>query len=99
MLGLGISGGLLPCPSALVLLLTAVSLERTGLGILLVIAFSFGLAGVLTVVGLLFIKGSRLLRGAPGTNTVRRYALVFSAFIIFTIGVLITVNAFTKISF
>lgn len=99
LLGLGISGGLLPCPSALVLLLTAISLERTGLGILLVIAFSFGLAGVLTVVGLLFIKGSRLLHGVPGTNVVRRYAPAFSAFVIFIIGVLITVNAFIKISF
>ncbi|MEW6586225.1 MAG: HupE/UreJ family protein [Nitrospirota bacterium] len=97
LLGLGISGGLLPCPSALVLLLTAVSLERTGLGILLVIAFSFGLAGVLTVVGLLFIKGSRLLHGAPGTNVVRRYAPTLSAFTVFIIGLLITVNAFMTI--
>jgi ABC-type nickel/cobalt efflux system permease component RcnA/hydrogenase/urease accessory protein HupE len=98
LLGLGISGGLLPCPSALVLLLTAISLERTGFGILLVIAFSFGLAGVLTVVGLLFIKGSRLLHGIPGTNAVRRYAPAFSAFVILIIGVVITVNAFMKIS-
>jgi ABC-type nickel/cobalt efflux system permease component RcnA len=98
LLGLGISGGLLPCPSALVLLLTAISLERAGFGILLVIAFSFGLAGVLTVVGLLFIKGSRLLHGIPGTNAVRRYAPAFSAFVIFIIGILITVNAFMKIS-
>ena len=98
LLGLGISGGLLPCPSALVLLLTAISLERAGFGILLVIAFSFGLAGVLTVVGLLFIKGSSLLHGIPGTNAVRRYAPTFSAFVIFIIGILITVNAFMKIS-
>jgi ABC-type nickel/cobalt efflux system permease component RcnA len=60
LLTLGISGGLLPCPSAMVLLLTAVALHRIGFGLALVVAFSVGLAGVLTVVGLLFIKGDRL---------------------------------------
>jgi ABC-type nickel/cobalt efflux system permease component RcnA len=62
LLGLGVSGGLLPCPSALVLLLAAVSMHRAALGIVLVVAFSLGLAGVLTTVGLLFVKGSRLIQ-------------------------------------
>lgn len=61
LLALGIGAGLLPCPSAMILLLTAVALQRVGFGLLLVAAFSVGLAGVLTVVGLLFIKGSQLI--------------------------------------
>ena len=47
----------------MVLLLTAVALQRIGFGLLLVTAFSVGLAGVLTMVGLLFIKGSQILQG------------------------------------
>ncbi len=93
LLGLGISGGLLPCPSAFVLLLTAVSLQRTGFGLLLVLAFSLGLAGVLTGVGLLFIKGSQLLQNAPRAVTVSRYIPAVSALMMLIIGVGITVEA------
>jgi ABC-type nickel/cobalt efflux system permease component RcnA len=55
LLALGISGGLVPCPSAMVLLLAAVALNKTALGLLLVLAFSLGLAVTLTVVGLAFL--------------------------------------------
>lgn len=61
LLMLGVSGGLLPCPSALVVLLAAVSLHRIGYGLLLVFAFSAGLAGALTLVGLAFIYARRVL--------------------------------------
>lgn len=61
LLTLGISGGLLPCPSAILIMLSAISLDRTGFGILLVVAFSAGLAGVLTGIGLLVLYGQRLL--------------------------------------
>jgi nickel/cobalt transporter (NicO) family protein len=55
LLTLGISGGLVPCPSAMVLLLTAVALNKTAYGMLLVVAFSVGLAITLTAVGLAFL--------------------------------------------
>ena len=51
LLALGISGGLYPCPSAPVLMLGAISLNRIGFGLLLIVAFSLGLAGVLTLLG------------------------------------------------
>jgi ABC-type nickel/cobalt efflux system permease component RcnA len=94
---LGVSGGLIPCPAALVLLLTAISIGRIGFGILLVIAFSFGLAAVLTLVGMLFIKGSLLLHGIGPANTLRRYAPGFSALFIIGIGVFITVEAVAQL--
>lgn len=97
LLALGVSGGLLPCPAALVLLLTAISIGRIGFGILLVIAFSIGLAAVLTLVGMLFIKGSLLLRGFGATNTLRRYAPSFSALVIIVIGVFITAQAASQL--
>jgi nickel/cobalt transporter (NicO) family protein len=52
---LGVSGGLVPCPSAMVLLLAAVALGKTAYGVLLVLLFSVGLALTLTVVGLAFL--------------------------------------------
>jgi nickel/cobalt exporter len=55
LLALGISGGLVPCPSAMVLLLAAVALNKTAYGMLLVVAFSVGLAITLTAVGLVFL--------------------------------------------
>src|SRR5205823_4957518 len=48
LLAVGVSGGLLPCPSALVVLLAAISLHRVGFGLLLVLAFSLGLAAAIT---------------------------------------------------
>ena len=41
---LGITGGIIPCPAALVVLLSAFALHRIGLGFFLITAFSFGLA-------------------------------------------------------
>jgi len=60
LLALGISGGLLPCPSALVVLLSAIALHRVAFGMLLIVAFSIGLAGVLTGIGLLLVYARRL---------------------------------------
>ena len=61
LLALGISGGLLPCPSALLALLGAVAVGRAGFGLLVVVAFSLGLAATLTGVGLLFLYAGRFL--------------------------------------
>jgi ABC-type nickel/cobalt efflux system permease component RcnA/hydrogenase/urease accessory protein HupE len=93
LLGIGISGGLMPCPAALVLLLTAISLGRVGFGMILVTVFSLGLAGILIIVGLLFIKGGRLLAQIPQTSGFNRWLPVGSALVVFGIGVLITIQA------
>ncbi len=97
-IGLGISGGLLPCPSALVLLLTAVSLQRAGFGIVLVAAFSLGMAAVLMAVGLLFVKGSRLLAGTTRMSRISRYLPIGSAIIILCLGLILAFDSIVKIS-
>jgi ABC-type nickel/cobalt efflux system permease component RcnA len=97
LLGLGISGGLLPCPSALVLLVTAVSINRAALGMVLVVAFSLGLAGVLTMVGLLFVKGSQLVQRAPGVATWGQLMPAGSAIVIMAIGVCLTAEAVSRL--
>ncbi len=60
LLALGVSGGLVPCPSALVVLLSAIALHQIGFGLVLIVAFSLGLAGVLTGIGLLLVYARRL---------------------------------------
>jgi len=89
---LAISGGLVPCESALVLLLSAISLGRVGLGLLLLLAFSLGLAGVLMGIGVVVLYAKRLLpeRSRIGQGPLMRWAPVASAAVVFVIGVLMT---------
>ena len=58
-LGVGIAAGLLPCPSALVVLLSAIALHRVGLGLALIVAFSVGLAATITAIGLVAVLARR----------------------------------------
>jgi ABC-type nickel/cobalt efflux system permease component RcnA len=62
LIALGISGGIVPCPSALVVLVAAISQHRLGLGLALILAFSIGLAATLTAVGLAVLHGGRLIK-------------------------------------
>ncbi len=89
LLGLGISGGLLPCPSALVVLLSAVALHRVGYGLVLVFAFSIGLAATLTGIGLAFVYAGRWLGrfgSLPKTESLGRALPVLSAFVVGCLG-------------
>src|SRR5262249_31804318 len=60
LLALGVSGGIVPCPSALVVLLSAIALHRVELGLLLLVAFSMGLASTLVGIGVLVVRAGRL---------------------------------------
>lgn len=94
LVALGVSGGLLPCPSALVLMLSAISLGRVGYGIVLTIAFSFGLAATLTAVGLAFLYVGKLFNGTKiSQNPLVRSLPVVSAFVIACLGAAICYTA------
>jgi ABC-type nickel/cobalt efflux system permease component RcnA len=100
LLALGISGGLLPCPSALLALLGAVAIGRAGFGLLVVIAFSLGLAATLTGVGLLFLHAGRYLerraacRPAPG---LLRFAPAAAALVVTFSGVMLVARAVVEL--
>jgi nickel/cobalt transporter (NicO) family protein len=98
LLTLGISGGLVPCPSAMVLLLAAVALNKTAYGMLLVVAFSIGLAITLTLVGVAFLYARNRFRG-PSTGS--RWAdllPVASACTIMILGIALCVGALRSFS-
>lgn len=88
---LGVSGGLLPCPSALVLMLSAINFGRIGYGLVLTVAFSFGLAATLAAVGLVFLYGGRILDSDKFRRSPVVQALpVVSAFVVACLGAVIS---------
>ena len=93
LLTLGISGGLVPCPSAMVLLLAAVALNKTAYGMLLVVAFSVGLAITLTLVGLAFLYARNRFRRPSATNRWAHLLPVASACTIMVAGIALCVGA------
>lgn len=92
LMALGASGGLVPCPSALVLLLSAISLGRAGLGMLLLVGFSAGLAVVLMGMGVLVLCVGNLLPASKRVTGSRAFRLlpVASAALITCIGLVMT---------
>jgi len=95
---LGITGGIVPCPAALVVLLSAFSLHRIGFGLFLITAFSFGLAAVLVIVGLTMVYAQRLMstRLSVGGAVLRYLPFLSSAFMV-ALGVGITVSAMAPV--
>ena len=93
LLALGISGGLLPCPSALVVLLSAIALGRIGFGLALVSAFSLGLAAVLTGIGLMLVYAKDRFEHLPFQIPRIKMLPVASALCITLIGLGITSQA------
>jgi nickel/cobalt exporter len=93
LVALGASGGLVPCESALVLLLSAIALRRVGLGLLLLVAFSLGLAIVLMGIGVLVIYAKNLLPESKRSdrNPFFRWVPVASAGVVLALGLLMTV--------
>jgi nickel/cobalt exporter len=97
LLTVGISGGALPCPSALVVLLSAISLHRVGFGLLLILAFSLGLAVVLTSIGVLFVYASGWTSNfRVGGKLLYRMPLV-SSLIISILGFAIAIQSLLKV--
>ncbi|MEM6839699.1 MAG: sulfite exporter TauE/SafE family protein [Cyanobacteria bacterium P01_C01_bin.120] len=76
-LTIGISGGLVPCPSAWVLLLSAIALHQIAYGLVLIGGFSLGLASVLTSLGLAAVYGQQWLEKSPlGAGVMQRLSVV-----------------------
>lgn len=102
LLALGISGGLVPCPDAIAILLVAVAINRIVFGMLLIVAFSVGLALVLILIGVALVHGARLAsRNAHNDwlNRFSRYTPLVSALVVAALGVGLTVSAVNTLRF
>ena len=92
---LGIAGGLIPCPSALVMLLSAVALHQISYGLFLVGGFSLGLASVLVSLGVVAIYARQWLERLPQTDQVLQKLSILSAIVIMVIGFGLTFMSIT----
>ena len=88
----------MPCPAALVVLLSAFSLHRIGFGFFLITAFSFGLAAVLVIIGLAMVYARRAIssRVRTGQAALRYLPLLSSAFMV-VLGLGIAASAVTSV--
>ena len=95
---LGITGGIVPCPAALVVLLSAFSLHRIGFGLFLITAFSFGLAAVLVIIGLTMVYAKRMMSSRVRVgNTALRYLPFLSSAFMVLLGLGITASAIAAV--
>jgi ABC-type nickel/cobalt efflux system permease component RcnA/Tol biopolymer transport system component len=94
---LAISGGLVPCPDAIAILLVAATINRIGFGLSLILAFSFGLAVILIIVGLLIVQGRKLFERLRWFNRAAVVMPVVSALIVLGVGIVLSVSAIGNI--
>jgi nickel/cobalt transporter (NicO) family protein len=90
------SGGIAPCPAALVVLLAAVALNQVLYGIFVIVAFSFGLAATLTGLGIAVVRGAGWLRDRPAFERFVQYGPLVSAVVIATIGAIMVGQGFAQ---
>ena len=92
---MGVSGGIVPCPEALGVLLLAVGVHRTFLGIGMIVAFSVGLAAILVGLGLVLVSARSVpwLR-QPRMGNARLHGLLplASAAVVTVLGVAMTLR-------
>lgn len=91
-MALGASGGMVPCPAALVLLLSCISIGYTGLGLLLLLSFSLGLAIVLIAIGLFVLFAKRMVpeKHRNSESAFMKWMPVLSAAFVLLVGIYIT---------
>jgi nickel/cobalt exporter len=97
LLAVGVSGGILPCPSALVVLLAAISLHRVAFGLVLILAFSAGLALSITGIGLVAVTARKAFRRLSFEGPLVRLLPAASALVILAAGLAMTVRAVPKV--
>ena len=97
LLAVGVSGGLLPCPSALVVLLAAISLHRIAFGLVLIVAFSAGLALTITGIGLVAVLAKRAFGRLSLEGRLVGLLPAVSALVILIAGLAMTVHALPKV--
>ena len=98
LVAMGVSGGLVPCPEALGIMILAVGLNHIALGLGLIVAFSIGLAAVLIGLGILLVRCRTLLdRVGSRGGAFQRWLPLLSAAVVLVLGVGITVKGLGSI--
>ena len=93
LLTLGVSGGLIPCPDAIALLLVAVTIHRIALGLSMILCFSLGLAAILILIGLTVLQGKRLFARLRWFDRIAYAMPVMSASVLVALGLGLALRA------
>ncbi len=88
------SGGIAPCPAAIVVLLAALHLHRVGYGLFLIVVFSLGLAAILSGLGLAVVRGAAWLQRRNGFGRVARVAPLVTGCVVSLIGATMLAQGF-----
>ena len=88
-IAVGISGGIVPCPKAIVILLLAISLHKIALGIIIILVFSIGLAFTLVTLGIVVVKASYFLKRRLNDKRLQVIS-TFGAVVIIGLGIFLT---------
>lgn len=96
---IGLSGGIVPCPDAIAILLLAIATKRIFLGLIIMLSFSLGLAMVLTFIGLVMVKSRKLFSKLDSLNKFAPIISVISAVIVVILGCFLTLNALSLTGF
>jgi ABC-type nickel/cobalt efflux system permease component RcnA/Tol biopolymer transport system component len=99
LLTLGISGGLVPCPDAIAILFVAAAINRVVLGIVLILAFSMGMAAVLIAIGYTFVSGRGLLEKSQPFRKFSTILPMVSGVIVMGMGVALSFNVVNSNAF
>ena len=97
LLSLGISGGIVPCVDALIGLLFAISLDKLVWGLVILSAFSLGLAAVLVAIGILMVLAKPVVERFTGEGIWLQRLPIFSAAVVILLGALLVFKAFNTV--
>jgi ABC-type nickel/cobalt efflux system permease component RcnA len=98
LVALGAAAGIIPCPSALVVLLGAIAQGELALGMVLIVAFSLGLAATLTFLGLAVVYAGRAVSRLPVPGRLAHALPTVSALLIVGVGLVLTVQAVPQVA-
>jgi nickel/cobalt transporter (NicO) family protein len=98
LVGMGVAAGLIPCPSALVVLLGAIAQHEVALGLLLILSFSIGLAATLTLLGLAVVYARRLTSRVRVPGRLATALPALSALLIVGVGFVLTAQAVPQVA-
>ncbi len=97
LIALGISGGLVPCPDAIAILLIAITINRIAFGLSLIILFSLGLAVVLIAIGIIMVQSKQIFARLQWFSKASFVVPVISSLVVLGLGVALSVAAINKL--
>lgn len=96
---LGITGGIVPCPTAIMILIASIGLKRIVFGLALTVSFSAGMAAVLIFIGLMVVKAKSFAGESLSNSGIARFLPYISGAVISLIGLGILARGLSDLRF